>query len=97
MSESMNSTIFARKWLEREGLFDKDSDYDGWLGETVMAVWTTIANQGHSGASAARLFDILGRIHQDYANNDHPIWQEYWQSDAGKALIASYAGEVRNE
>src|SRR5712691_8922159 len=31
--EGINSRRFARTWLEQNGLFDKDSDYDGWLGE----------------------------------------------------------------
>lgn len=86
----MNSRIFARKWLEKEGLFDKDSDYDGWLGTSVMEVVELIAKQGHSGGSASRLYDILLRIYKDYDNGDSPIWQEYWESDEGKALIASF-------
>ncbi len=93
MSGNMNSTIFARKWLEQNGLFDKDSDYDGWLGESVMKVWEFIAKQGHSGGSASRVFALLQAIYEAYNNPDHPIWQAYWQSDEGKALIAQFSGK----
>ena len=92
----MNSRIFARKWLEQNGLFDKDSDYDGWLGESVMEVWEFIAKQGHSGGSASRVFALLQAIYEAYDNPDHPIWQAYWQSDEGKALIAQFEGKEQN-
>ena len=88
----MNSREFARQWLEREGLFDKDSDYDGWLGTRIMEVIEFIAKQGHSGGSMFRLLDILNRIYTDYDNNDSPLWQAYWQSDEGKRLLASVNG-----
>jgi hypothetical protein len=94
MSDNMNSRIFARKWLERNGLFDKDSDYDGALGAQVMEVVELIASQGHSGGSAARLYDILQRIYNDYDNNDSPLWQEYWQSPEGQALIQQFTGQA---
>ena len=90
-SPGMTSTKFARAWLEREGLFDKNSDYDGWLGKCVLEVWEHIASQGHSGGSASRLFAILSQIHNDYANNDdHPLWKSYWASDEGKKLKESF-------
>jgi hypothetical protein len=89
----MNSRIFARKWLEKEGLFDKDSDYEGWLGEATMEVWECLVKQGHSGGSADRVFALLNQIHQAYETSDHPIWKEYWESDEGKALIARFSGE----
>jgi hypothetical protein len=93
----MNSRQFARKWLERNGLFRKESDYEGWLGEKVMETWEYIANQGHSGSSAALLFEILGRIHVAYASEDHPIWQEFWDSPEGQALKAQYEGKVEGQ
>ena len=92
MSDTMNSRIFARKWLEQNGLFDKDSDYDGWLGEKTMEAWEYIANQGHSGGSASRLFSLLQAIYEAYDNPEHPIWKAYWESDEGKALIAQFTG-----
>ncbi len=89
----MTSREFARKWLEKQGMFDKDSDFDGWIGETVMEVWNFIADQGHSGGSAAMLFACLDGIRKDYDDENSVIWQEYWQSDAGKALVASFHGQ----
>lgn len=94
----MNSRQFAHAWLEREGLFDKDSDYEGWLGRCVMDVWNFIADQEHSGMSAAFLFSCLTSIHNAYMSTDHPIWQEYWQSDEGKALMDSMMhGGIKEE
>lgn len=95
MSDTMNSRIFARKWLEHHGLFDKDSDYDGALGEQVMAVVELVASQGHTGASADRLYTILQQIYQEYATDDSPIWQAYWESDEGKALKAQFLQGVK--
>jgi hypothetical protein len=42
----------ANTELKKHGMFDKDSDYDGMLGEGVLELVTTFANQGHSGYSA---------------------------------------------
>jgi hypothetical protein len=89
----MNSRIFAKKWLEREGLFDKDSDYDGWLGTTTMEVVDFIANQGHSGASGPRMLFLLKSIYDAYETPDHPIRKEYWESDEGKALVQQFTGK----
>ncbi len=93
MSDNMNSRIFAKKWLEREGLFDKDSDYDGWLGTCAMQVVDLIAKQGHSGASGPQLVKILASIYEAYETSDSPIWRDYWESTEGKALLEQYAGE----
>ncbi len=90
----MTSTEFAKKWLEKEGLFDKDSDYDGALGTIVLEAWEFIVNQGHSGGSAARTFQLLQAIYEAYERPDHPIWKAYWDSDEGKALIAKYSATV---
>jgi len=92
MEEYMNSTEFAHIWLETHGLFDKDSDYDGWLGKSVEEVWHFIAKQGHSGGSAARTFQLLQMIYEAYDNPDDPIWRAYWESDEGKKKIAEFGG-----
>ncbi len=86
----MNSTEFAHIWLETHGLFDKDSDYDGWLGKSVEEVWHFIAKQGHSGGSAARTFQLLQAIYEAYDNPDDPIWKAYWESDEGRKLKKSF-------
>lgn len=60
-SESKMSD-WAKDELQKAGLFDKDSDYEGMLGEAVLDLIEKFAEQGHSGFSAeltAQLFDRL--------------------------------------
>ncbi len=57
----------AEKELRRVGLFDKDSDYDGMLGEDVLELIKLFAGQGHSGMSAEmsiQLFEKLARYQE---------------------------------
>jgi hypothetical protein len=54
----------AKDELGRAGLFDKGSDYDGMLGNAVLELMKSFADQGHSGMSAhltLELFDKLAR------------------------------------
>ncbi len=85
----MNSREFAHAWLEQHGLFDKDSDYDGWLGKCTEQVVEFIATQGHSGASVRRMHELLYAIYEAYFNPDDPIWKAYWESDEGRKLKES--------
>lgn len=55
-------TEFAKEELKLAGLFDKDSDYDGMIGEAVMELMTTFANQGHSGFSAGMVTEIFQKL-----------------------------------
>jgi hypothetical protein len=55
-------TAFAHMELEAAGLFAKDSDYDGALGQAVVDLVELFASQGHSGASAARVLALFGRV-----------------------------------
>ena len=48
----MSLVAHARKELQMVGLFDKDSDYGGMLGEAVIELMEVFAKQGHSGFSA---------------------------------------------
>lgn len=60
-----NLVKHAEKELKKAGLFDKDSDYDGMLGEGVLELITVFASQGHSGMSAemtVQLFERLARF-----------------------------------
>lgn len=52
----------ATKELTRVGLFDKDSDYDGMLGDAALELITTFANQGHSGMSAEMTIQLFERL-----------------------------------
>lgn len=52
----------ARYELERAGLFDKDSDYGGMLGESTLKLIKVFAEEGHSGMSAAMQVEIFRRL-----------------------------------
>ena len=54
----------AKSELDRAGLFDKDSDYDGMLGTAVLELIDVFGKQDHSGCSAnlvSNLFNKLSR------------------------------------
>lgn len=52
----------AEKELTKAGLFDKDSDYSGMLGEGVLELITAFANQGHSGFSAGMTLELFTKL-----------------------------------
>lgn len=91
----MTLTDHARAELNRAGLFDEDSDYDGMLGQAVMELVTTFAAQGHSGFSAHQTialfrlvasFEPLTPITSDpsewmhVASDPEPCWQNVRRS-----------------
>jgi len=52
----------AKYELEKTGLFDKDSDYEGMIGESVMELIEKFSEQGHSGMSASIVASIFGEL-----------------------------------
>jgi len=48
--------------LRRAGLFDKDSDYHGMIGESVMTLVRALAGKGHSGHSADMTLAIFNEV-----------------------------------
>ena len=50
---------FAHKELERAGLFDPDSDYNGWVGHSVMELIHTLENRGQSGVSMEMILELF--------------------------------------
>ena len=58
----MSMADFAREELTRAGLFDKDSDYGGMLGEAVMKMIEQFAEEGHSGFSAGMAISAFQRL-----------------------------------
>lgn len=52
----------ANEQLKKAGLYDKDSDYDGMLGEATLELITVFANQGHSGMSAEMTIQLFERL-----------------------------------
>jgi hypothetical protein len=53
---------FAERELRAAGLFDKDSDYGGGLGESVLELVRVFAAQGHSGMSAQMTVSLFSRV-----------------------------------
>lgn len=57
-----NLEDFARSEMERAGLFSKDSDYGGMLGDAVMKMIKVFADEGHSGYSANMAVTIFEKV-----------------------------------
>lgn len=52
----------AKYELEMAGLFGKDSDYGGMIGEAVMELIEKFSEQGHSGMSASIVASIFAEL-----------------------------------
>lgn len=76
----------AKKNLEMAGLFDKDSDYNGMLGEAIMRLVDTHFNEGHSGMSHQLCVHLFNKVIQGKA-----LTAEYW--DMRKAELDKFAQE----
>lgn len=57
-----NLETYAKEELERAGMFDKDSDYAGGIGDAVMELIKVFAAQGHSGGSAPRVVHLFEKL-----------------------------------
>lgn len=53
---------YAKNELELAGLFDKDSDYNGGIGEAALEIIKVFAKQGHSGGSAAITISVVENL-----------------------------------
>jgi hypothetical protein len=58
----MDLVEYAKSELERAGLFDKDSDYGGMLGESALEIVTIFSHQGHSGSSAGIVTELVTKL-----------------------------------
>ena len=58
----MSLVSFAKDELTRAGLFDKDSDYGGMLGDGILKMIEAFADEGHSGFSAGMAISIFSRL-----------------------------------
>lgn len=58
----MSFESHAKDELTRAGMFDKDSDYGGMLGEAVMKMIKQFAEEGHSGFSANAAINLFSRL-----------------------------------
>jgi hypothetical protein len=57
-----NLEDFAKSEMQRAGLFDKDGDYGGMLGDAVMKMIRVFADEGHSGYSAGMAVSIFEKV-----------------------------------
>jgi len=57
-----NLVDYAESELKLAGLFDKDSDYNGALGDAALEIVKVFSKQGHSGASAAIVTSIVEKL-----------------------------------
>lgn len=63
----------AKKNLEMAGLFGKDSNYGGMIGEAVMKLVNTHFDEGHSGMSHEYVLYIFNKVVRG-----HALTKEYW-------------------
>lgn len=84
----------AKTELESVGLLDQDSDYDGMLGEAVLALVEVFAQQGHSGASAGMTLALFSKVAayealspitdnpDEWYQHEEELWQNKRQGNA---------------
>ena len=81
--EDSNLVAHAKRELSLAGLYDKDSDYDGMIGEAVEELIKLFASQGHSGFSASMVTDIAQRLMRfeplTPVTNDPDDWMEVFE------------------
>jgi hypothetical protein len=90
-----NLETHADMELRRAGLFSKDSDYEGMIGDAVMKLVRVFAAEGHSGTSGRITLDIFNRVCRfqtltpitsepnewmDVDDPDRKLWQNRRQS-----------------
>ncbi len=57
-----NLVDYAKRELKLAGLFDKDSDYGGTLGDAVLELVEAHSKQGHSGCSSSMAISIFSKV-----------------------------------
>lgn len=80
----------AKLNLEMAGLFDKNSDYGGMLGEAVLRLVNTHFNERHSGNSHEMVLDIFSKVARG-----HALTAKFW--DHKKAELDKFAMENMGE
>jgi hypothetical protein len=92
--EKKTETQWAIRNLELAGLFDKDSDYGGMLGEAVKRLLETHGKERHSGFSHDLAIDLFARVARGEA-----LTREYWQErfDEYNQLAAEMGVELWSE
>ena len=57
---------FFKKRLQELGMYDKDSNYDGMIGQAVEQLSELFALQGHSGMSATTTLGLFNQLMDEY-------------------------------
>lgn len=60
--ETSQLVKYAEEELKRAGLLNKNSDYDGMLGEAALEIVKVFSKQGHSGYSAETVTQIVEKL-----------------------------------
>ena len=108
MTEESSFVTWARDELQRAGLFDKDSDYEGMLGTEVMKMVETFSEARHSGFSASLAASIFARLAARKPltpiTNEPDEWMHIeedmagnattWQSRRNSALFSRNGGQT---
>jgi len=80
----------AHDELKRAGLMDKDSDYDGMIGEAVSELLDVLGKQGHSGMSHAMTLTIFNKAAKgdplSPLTTDKSEWNDVAEMNNGKTL-----------
>jgi len=90
----MNLVTHAEAELRRAGLFDKDSDYNGMLGNSVLELMKIFSKQGHSGFSAMLTLQIFNKVANWKSltpiTNDPKEWNDVSSMSGRKSRLFSY-------
>jgi hypothetical protein len=62
MAGMSNLVEFAKSELALAGLFDKDSDYGGMMGDVVLKMIEQFSEDGHSGMSAGMAISLFEKL-----------------------------------
>ena len=95
----------AKRELELAGMFDKDSDYNGMMGDAVLELMEVFASQDHSGFSASMCLDIfnkvakfenltpIGTTKDEWVDVSEQSQESMWQNKRNSALFSKDNGK----
>lgn len=101
-----NLVKHAKQEIELAGLFDKDSDYNGGIGEAVMDLVKTFAKQGHSGFSARYTLEVfnvvanfkpltpIGKSKKEWMNVSDMSIEPMWQNTRRSTTFSRDGGKT---
>lgn len=96
----------AAKELKLAGLFDKDSDYNGMLGDAVLDLVKVFSKQGHSGFSAHQTLKIfnqvanykpltpIGTTKEEWINVSDMSGEKLWQNSRRSTTFSRDGGKT---